>query len=319
MFHAAPLVLSRCEMPLRSIVATTFLFLSSSFALAQDAILPVGPVELVRDGFEFLEGPAYDPSSDTLYFSDIPANKIYTLNAAGEIGVFTDDSRHTNGIVYVTGGRLAGKLAACQMDGQVVAYDPKTKDFEVLAAQFEGVRFNAPNDLVVDSSGGVYFTDPLFRAPQPLPQEIQAVYYLAADGKVTRLTPDLAAPNGVALSPDGKQLYVIPSHQADMLVYEVTGPGQLGPPKVFCTLKQPEGKSQTGGDGMVVDVKGNLYITSNLGVQIYSPQGKYLGLVQSDQQPANVTFGGKDLQTLYITSRTGLYRVRMPIAGLKPN
>ena len=292
---------------------------SDSFLQAQEMIQPNGPVELIRDGFEFLEGPAYDPQSDMLYFSDIPANKIYTLNASGEFGVFTDDSRHTNGIVYVSGGKFAGKLAACQMDGQLVVYDPKTKDFEALAAEYGNARFNAPNDLVVDAQGGTYFTDPLFRAPQPLPQEIQAVYYRAADGTVTRLTENLAAPNGVALSPDGKRLYVIPSQQADMLVYEISGPGKIGEAKVFCSLKQPEGKTQTGGDGTVVDVEGNLYITSNLGVQIFSPEGEYRGLVQSGQQPANVTFGGEDLKTLYITARTGLYRVQMPIAGLKPN
>lgn len=301
------------------VVMIAALTLPATFTLAQETIQPSGPVELVRDGFEFLEGPAYDPQSGILYFSDIPANKIYTLNASGEFGVFTDDSRHTNGIVYVSGGKFAGKLAACQMDGQVVVYNPNSKDFEVLAAEYGNNRFNAPNDLVVDTQGGIYFTDPLFRAPQPLPQEIQAVYYRAADGTVTRLTENLAAPNGVALSPDAKRLYVIPSQQADMLVYEISAPGKIGEAKVFCTLKQPEGKTQTGGDGMVVDVKGNLYITSNLGVQIFSPDGKYLGLVQSGQQPANVTFGGEDLKTLYITARTGLYRVAMPIAGLKPN
>ncbi len=302
-----------------SIALASTLCLPHSFAQAQETIQPTGLVELIRAGFEFLEGPAYDPQSGVLYFSDIPANKIYTLNATGEIGVFTDDSRHTNGIVYVSGGKFAGKLAACQMDGQVVVYDPKTKDFEVLAAKYGNARFNAPNDLVVDAQGGIYFTDPLFRAPQPLPQEIQAVYYIATDGTVTRLTENMAAPNGVALSPDGKRLYVIPSQQAEMLVYEISGPGKIGDAKVFCTLKQPEGKTQTGGDGMVVDIEGNLYITSNLGVQIFSAEGEYRGLVQVDQQPANVTFGGEDLKTLYITARTGLYRVQMPIAGLKPN
>jgi len=302
-----------------SFALASFYGLSNSRAQAQETIQPTGAVELIRDGFEFLEGPAYEPQSGVLYFSDIPANKIYTLNASGEIGVFTDDSRHTNGIVYVSGGKFGGKLAACQMDGQVVVYDPKTKDFEVLAAEYGSARFNAPNDLVVDAQGGIYFTDPLFRAPQPLPQEIQAVYYRATDGTVTRLTENLAAPNGVALSPDGKRLYVIPSQQADMLVYEISEPGKIGEGKVFCTLKQPAGKTQTGGDGMVVDVEGNLYITSNLGVQIFSAEGEYRGLVQSSQQPANVTFGGEDLKTLYITARTGLYRVQMPIAGLKPN
>jgi gluconolactonase len=285
---------------------------------AQDMIEPTGPVELIRSGFEFTEGPAYDPAG-VLYFSDIPANKIYAMDSDGEFSVFTDESAHTNGIAYVTGGKYAHKLIACQMDGALALYHSSTGRAEILADSFEGKRFNAPNDLVVDEHDGVYFTDPFFRAPQPLPQEIQAVYYRAGDGTVSRITGHLAAPNGVGLSPDNKRLYVIPTQQAEMLVYEISGPGKIGEPEVFCTLRQPEGKSGTGGDGMAVDEEGNLYITSNLGVQIFSPGGEYRGLVETPEQPANVTFGGPDRKTLYITARTGLYRAPMPIAGQKPN
>jgi gluconolactonase len=281
-------------------------------------IQPVGPVELVRDGFEFTEGPAYDPAG-VLYFSDIPANKIYAMDDMGEFSVFTDESSHTNGIVYVTSGKYAHKLVACQMDGRIALYHSSTGRADVLTDSYDGNRFNAPNDLVVDAHDGIYFTDPFFRAPQPLPQEIQAVYYRAGDGTVSRITGHIAAPNGIALSPDSKRLYVIPTQQAEMLVYEISGPGKIGEAKVFCTLRQPEGKSGTGGDGMAVDVQGNLYITSNLGVQIFSADGQYRGLIETSEQPANVTFGGPELKTLYITARTGLYRAEMPIAGLKPN
>ena len=199
------------------------------------------------------------------------------------------------------------------------AKNPRRNDKAVakVAASLKEFGFRQP--LVVDRDGGVYFTDPLFRAPEPLPQGIQAVYYRAADGTVSRVTGAIAAPNGVALSPDGKSLYIIPSMQAEMLVYPVTGPGKLGEGKTFCTLKQPEGKSGTGGDGMVVDVEGNLYITSQLGVQIFSPSGEYRGVVTTPEVPANVTFGGADRKTMYITARKGLYKVAMPIAGLAPN
>lgn len=313
-FGAAFRVSSKLVMSLVFVAAT----ISGSVG-AEDAIAPVGPVELVRDGFQFVEGPAYEPTSGVLYFSDIPANKIYAMDSAGEFSEFTDASNHTNGIVFASGGKFAGKLVACQMDGRVVLYDTSTKTYDVLADKYDGQRFNAPNDLVVDAVGGIYFTDPLFLAPEPLPQGIQAVYYRSVDGEVTRLTGDIAAPNGIALSPDGKRLYVIPSRQSEMLVYDVTGPGKIGAGEVFCTLKQPEGKSGTGGDGMAVDEQGNLYITTDLGVQIYSPAGEYRGLVETAEQPANVTFGGADRKTLYITARTGLYRAQMPIAGLKPN
>ena len=212
-----------------------------------------------------------------------------------------------------------GRMLACQMDGQVVAYDIKSGKAKILAGKHQGKRFNAPNDLVNDSSGGIYFTDPFFRAPTPLPQGVQAVYYIAADGKVTRVTGDLAAPNGIGLSPDGTKLYVCPSRQAEMLVYDVLGPGELSGGKTFCRVKQPTGKDNTGADGITLDVNGNVYITTNLGVQIFSPAGSYLGLVTFPEQPANVTFGDDDRKTMYVTARKGLYRVKMPIAGLAPN
>ena len=288
--------------------------LCCSEVLAADPIKPVGEVQVVGEGYSFTEGPAWHAETETLFFSDIPNTKIYRVGADGKITVFTDDSKFNNGILIDAQGRVLG----CQMEGQVVQYDLKSAKATKLASAYQGTRFNAPNDLVVDPEGGIYFTDPLFRAPQPLPQGGQYVYYIAGDGTVSRVTEDLAAPNGIGLSPDAKRLYVCPSRQSKMLVYDVLGPGKLSAPREFCDLKQPSGKSNTGADGIVLDMKGNVYITTHLGVQIYSPAGEYLGVVQFPQQPANVCFGGKDWKTMYVTARTGVYSVRMPIAGLHP-
>jgi gluconolactonase len=282
--------------------------------IAQDMIKPVGKVQTVHTGFAFTEGPAWDPRG-ALYFTDIPNTTIHRLGTDDKLTAFTEDSGHANGLMIAADGRML----ACQMDGQVVAYDVESGKSTVLAATYRGKRFNAPNDLVIDTLGGIYFTDPLFRAPQPLPQGVQAVYYISAAGDVTRVTGDIAAPNGIGLSPDGKQLYVIPSQQAEMLVYDVQGPGELSAGRTLCRLKQPPGKDNTGGDGMTMDVQGNLYITTNLGVEIVSPTGRHLGLVVFPEQPANVTFAGPNRTTMYVTARTGLYRVEMPIAGLPPN
>ena len=296
-------------------IALAFLSVSPTTLCAQESIQPVGKVQKIADGFEFTEGPAWDPSDGSLYFSDIPNKTIHKLSASGEISPFTTDSNHTNGILIAANGRML----ACQMDGQVVAYDTKTGKFDVLAGKFEGNRFNAPNDLVIDKSGGIYFTDPLFRAPTPLPQKIQAVYYVAKNGEVTRVTKAIAAPNGIGLSPDGKRLYVCPSRQSEMLVYDIQSPGKLGAAQTFCKVKQPEGKSDTGADGIVLDVKGNVYITTHLGVEIFAPNGNSIGLVTFPEQPANVTFGGREGKTMFVTARHGLYKIEMPIAGLKPN
>jgi gluconolactonase len=271
---------------------------------------PVGEVELVKNNFQFLEGPAATPDGK-LYFTDIPAETIHVLGTNGTIEVFFKPSGHANGLMY--GGN--GKLFACQMDGRVVSIDLKSKEVEVLADKYEDKRFNACNDLVIDKQGGIYFTDPRFSAPDPWPQGTEAVYYRAPDGKVTRLADDMAAPNGVILSPDQRTLYVIPSMQRQMLAYAITEPGKLGERRVFCELKQPESNNNSGGDGLTVDSSGNVYITSALGVQVYSPAGKLLGIIECPEQPANVTFGGAQNKTLYMTARKGLYRCQMEIAG----
>jgi gluconolactonase len=271
---------------------------------------PTGPVVKVQGDFKFLEGPAADAAGN-LVFTDIPNNRVHRLGADGKISIFREPSNHMNGTMF----NAAGELLGCEMDGRVVAMNAKGEVVRVVTDAYEGKRYNAPNDLVVDAAGGVYFTDPHFRAPEPLPQGVTAFYYCAADGKVTRLASDLKAPNGVILSPDEKTLYVIPSMQAEMMAYPVLSPGKLGPGRVFCTLKQPAGKQGTGGDGLTVDVKGNLYITSGLGVQVYNPQGELLGIIAFPEQPANCTFGGPDRKTLYATCRTSLYAVPLETAG----
>ena len=201
------------------------------------------------------------------------------------------------------------------MAGRVVAISPDGKEVRVLADKFEGKPFNAPNDLVIDKRGGVYFTDPSFGASKPLPQGTTGVYYIAPDGKVTRLIDDLGLPNGVILSPDETTLYVIPTGPADMMAYPVEAPGKLGKGRVFCSLRGKGSKKGTGGDGCTIDTKGNLYVTSQIGLQVFDPAGKFQGSIAFPEQPANVTFGGPDMRTLYVTARTSLYTVRMEASG----
>lgn len=292
------------------LLAVSALAVSSIAAEPIKGIGPVGEVELVKDNFQFLEGPAAAPGGK-LYFTDIPSATIYVLGPAGTIEVFLKPSGRANGLMYAG----QGKLYACQMEGRLVSIDLKTKEIDVLADKHDGKRFNACNDLVIDKQGGVYFTDPRFSAPDPWPQGTEAIYYRAPDGKVTRLADDMAAPNGIILSPDQRTLYVIPSMQRQMFAFAVTEPGKLGEREIFCELKQPENSNSSGGDGLTVDSAGNVYITSALGVQVYSPDGKLLGIIACPEQPANVSFGGPQNRTLYMTARKGLYRCEMEIAG----
>jgi gluconolactonase len=271
---------------------------------------PTGPVVELHKGLQFTEGPA-DDGQGNIYFTDIPADRIYIHTKDGKLETFLEGAGHCNGLMF----DAKGTLYACAMDGKIISVDTKTKKITPLVEMYDKIRFNAPNDLVLDKQGGIYFTDPRFRAPTPLPQKIEGVYYRSAAGDVTRVAVVTKACNGVILSPDEKTLYVIPSMQAEMLAFPVLGPGKLGDERLFCKLKQPEGKDNTGGDGLTIDTQGNLYITSAIGVQVWSPDGKYLGNIEFPQQPANVTFGGKDRKTLFAACRTGFYSVPMEAQG----
>lgn len=287
--------------------------LMTSVACAADPIPgigPVGPVRRVATNLGFTEGPASDGKGN-VYFSDIPANRIYRVDAAGTLSVAVEPSNHANGLMFASDGRLF----ATEMDGALVLLNLVSGERTVLTGQYNGARYNAPNDLVIDGHGGVYFSDPRFRAPDPLPQGTEAFYYRSADGEVTRLGADLPAPNGVILSPDEQTLYVIPSLQKEMMAYPVTGPGKLGKGRVFCTLQQPAGADNSGGDGVTIDTRGNLYIASQLGIQVFSPEGHLLGILEFPEQPSNATFAGERNRTLYVTARTSVYTVEMEAQG----
>jgi gluconolactonase len=304
-------------MPPRITKALALFAVVCGTSLAQDkaadsipGLGPTGPVKKLHTDFKFTEGPAADADGN-VYFSDIPNEKIHKIDAAGKLSTFREKSNTANGLMV----NAKGEIVACEMNGAVAALSPDGKDRRVVADQYNGKRFNAPNDLVLDAAGGVYFTDPAFRAPMPLPQGKTCVYYADAGGKVTRLIDDLPNPNGVILSPDEKTLYVIPSGQKQMMSYPVEAPGKIGKGKVFCELDQAKEGGNAGGDGLAVDSKGNLYITSALGLQVFDPSGKKLGIIAFPEQPANVTFGGKDLKTLYVTARTSVYACPMGVAG----
>jgi len=265
---------------------------------------PTGKIKQIHGGFLFTEGPAIDGRGN-LFFSDIPSTRILKVDSAGKLSVFTDQSHHSNGLMF----NAAGELVACEMEGQLAAWNVETKERRVLADGYQGKRFNAPNDLVIDRQGGIYFTDPHYLAPQPLPQGKTCVYYLSAQGEVTRLVDDLQAPNGIILSPDEKTLYVFPSGSSEMHAYTVEEPGQIGKGRTFYTF-------ESGGcDGVTIDTKGNLYLTTDSGIQVVTPQGKLLGTIDLPKSPANLTFGGPGGNTLYATARASLYSIPMEAQG----
>ena len=280
--------------------------------------------ELVKlfDTFKFTEGPAADREGG-VYFTDIPNNRIHRVDSKGELSTFLEDSKACNGLM-VDGLRL---LAAQRDEGRVIAVNIDTKAITVVADKFEGSRFIGPNDLVVDKSGGVYFTDPRFPSSAPGFQEKQGVYYAPLDGAVVRLVDDLSRPNGILLSPDEKTLYVFPAGSPEVMAYPVEAPGRIGAGRVLVKLDQAEGKAPRGGDGGAMAKDGTLYITQPdlEAIQVVSPDGKTLGFIELPGRPTNVKFGGKDLKTLFITlhfkdaqgatSHAALYSLKMKKKG----
>lgn len=271
---------------------------------------PSGEIKKAHTEFKFTEGPASDADGN-VYFSDVTGGKMYKIDAAGKLSTFRDPSNTSNGLMV----NAKGEVVACEMEGAIVAISADGKQRRVITDKYDGKRYNAPNDLVIDKAGGVYFTDPSFRAPMPLPQGKTAVYYADAAGKATRLIDDLPNPNGVRLSPDEKTLYVFPSGQKQMMAYPVESPGKIGKGKVFCELAQAKEGGNAGGDGAAVDSKGNLYIATGTGLQVFDKDGKALGTIKFPESPANATFGGKDLKTLYVTARTSVYTCPMDVVG----
>ncbi len=265
---------------------------------------PAGAITKLHTGFKFTEGPAADGDGN-IYFTDIPNDRIHKVDAEGKLTTVLEKSEGCNGLMLDARGRLI----ACQGGTKrLVALDRETKKIAVLADASDGKPLGTPNDLVIDRTGGVYFTSP----------DISSVFYLPAAGKAVRTLDGLPRPNGVLLSPDEKTLYVLPSGSADVLAYPVERPGAVGKAKVLCKLEQnPRQPNRLGGDGLTIDTRGNLYLTkpSLKAIQVVSPEGKTLGLISFPEDPSNCTFGGKDRKTLYVTAQSSLYAVPMDATG----
>ncbi len=268
-----------------------------------------GPIEVkeVAAGFTFTEGPASDRNGD-VFFTDIPQEKIHVWRAAtGRIELWLEKTDKINGLFF----RPDGGLVGCQMGSgrRLVVIDPVSKAITPLAERIDGKRFNAPNDLVIDAQGGVWFTDPAYgRTAEEKELDEEAVYWISPDGRsVRRVAGGFRRPNGIALSPDEKMLYVA-DRDADITVaFPIEGPGRLGPRRQFVA---------TGSDGFAVDEQGNLYTTPKAAcLRVFSPAGESLGEIPLPVPGANVTFGGPHHRTLFITARDRVFTLPMKVAG----
>lgn len=271
----------------------------------------------VAEGLRFTEGPAAD-AEGRIFFTDVPASRILALKPDGSgFDEFLADSKGCNGLMFTPDG----KLLACQGNaGRLIRIDPKTKAIETLAESLgidgKPQPLGRVNDLSLDAAGGVYFTDPAFGKPSPT----VGVLYRDARGAVTRVDASIAIPNGVLLAPDGKTLYVLSSKDPTVFAFPVLGPGRLGERTTLASLRARDGISSGGiGDGLAVDVRGNLWCTNpkSSQVQVLSPQGSFLGAIDFPEAPSNCAFGG-DGKTLFVTAQTGVYALPTLVEGHWP-
>jgi gluconolactonase len=298
---------------------------------AIDAVVPTGArLDRVARGFTFTEGPVWVRAGGYLLFSDPNANTIYRWSPDGQVSVFRTKSGYTgidvgeygqpgsNGLTLDREGRLT----IAEHGNRRVTRLERNGTLTVLADSYEGKRLNSPNDLVYRSDGALFFTDPPFGLPRfaddPRKELAYSGVFALVDGRLKLASTDLAGPNGLALSPDERFLYVgnwDPKRKVVMR-YEVAGDGALSNGVVFCDLTDAAGEEAI--DGVKVDSEGNVYVSGPGGLRIYSAEGRHLGTIVGPEHPHNFAWGDEDGKSLYLCARTGVYRIRLAVAGVRP-
>ncbi len=273
--------------------------LAAACALAAAQDTPDYTVEKVATGFRFTEGPAWSRDG-YLVFSDVPAGKIYKLVPGQRAALLREDAAGPSGNAFDGQGRLN----TCETRARRVVRAGR-KEPEVLAAEFEGQRLNAPNDLAIRKDGHLYFTDPAFGSQSDTRElDFCGVYHVTPKRELKVVARPAGRPNGIALSHNGRLLYVANSDEHNIRAYDLDSKGEAGNERVLIS-----GIAGVPG-GLRVDERGNLWLAAK-GVAEYSPEGKLLREIELGETPSNLAFGDSDLKTLYVTARTCVYRIRL--------
>jgi gluconolactonase len=271
--------------------------------------------ELVKEGFVFTEGPVgtYDGG---LFFSDIGSKTIYHMDPDGKIAIARGNTLGANGLAL-----NASELYAAEGSGKLISRGNQNGRVATVLESTELVPLGAPNDIIFDSRGGFYFTDPGTAPLRPVdPNRRGKVYYVASNGGREPLLVDdkIAFPNGLTITPDGKALLLDDTLGDTIwaidLVPKAKNKGKGIQKSAFAKI--PELKDGvSGADGMAVDRDGRVYVATDAGVQVFDKKGKSLGTIKVPRTPSNLAFSGPDKHTLYITAREGLYKLKMLSQG----
>jgi gluconolactonase len=299
-------------MTLRSTPLAASILVTLAFAapgLAEDLRAPGATVEKLAGDFSFTEGPTADAAGN-VFFTDQPNDRILKWSVDGTLSTFLQPAGRSNGMYF----DRTGNLVACADEKNELWSIARDGKATVVWKEYEGQKLNGPNDVWIHPSGSLYFTDPFYKRPwwthAAPPQGGEHVYRLSADRKtLSRVTTDLEQPNGIIGTPDGKTLYVADIKARKTYAYDIQKDGTLARKRLHAAL---------GSDGMTLDKKGNLYLTGK-GVHVFDKAGKEIQVFEVPEDwTANVSFGGRDHRTLFITASKGLYAVRLRVQGANP-
>lgn len=282
-------------------------------------------VEKVAGGFTFTEGPLWRPSG-VLWFSDVVGNVVRQWSPDGKViellrpGGYDGNSLPAGGFVGPNGMTAGpdGSVLLCQHGNRRIVRIASDRSVKTLIDNYEGKKLNAPNDLIYRSDETLYFTDPPYGLPlqddDPAKELSFNGVFKLSQGRLELIIRDLTRPNGIALSPDEKTLYVSNSDDTRKIWmrYDVSAGGAVSNGRVFFDATGDDAAGVP--DGLKIDVHGNVWATGPSAVYVFSPDGKHLGTIKPPEQPANCAWGD-DGRSLYITAETGLYRIKTQVMG----
>jgi gluconolactonase len=277
------------------------------------------PIQLVKDGFEAVEGPL-PQSDDGLLFTNNRVGHIVHIGTDDSVSVWYEGAGGANALTRTPRGDIVATLTGTLAIGVVRPGEAP----RVLVGDYEGTPFNRPNDVVANRRGDIYFTDTVSITATKPPAMPSAVYQLTAEGKLIRIANDIARPNGVALSPDDRTLYVANTTGEWVLAFALDRKGHVKGRRDFARLALPSpppsaapnaASAGAGADGLAIDDAGRLYVATALGVQVFSPKGEPLGILTLPRQPQNLAFSGPGRGTLYVVGRGTVYRIKTLTRG----
>ncbi len=280
-------------------------------------------VVVIKSGFTGTEGPIGMPDG-SLIFTETQANRITRIAAAGTTSTFLENTNGSNGLAWDSQGRLISVQTTPGQTKIGVIYPKGTE--AVIADNFDGKPFGRPNDLVVSTKGGVYFSEPGPNvppgtpppAPPPLPP---AVYYVPLGGKAIKIADGIERPNGIMLSRDEKTLYVNNTNGEYLLAFDVSSDGTVTNRRNFAKYqggaKNASRVYVSGADGLAIDEAGRVYSATAAGVEVFDEKGAHLGTIPLSRAPQNIAFAGKDKKTLYIVGRGSAFKVDLETPGFK--